>query len=213
MKILAISFILSLVVAATGLGYAQHAQPQAPSLTEVLTEDGLNVKVRLDTLHTDIARIRRIAGWELRDIQIINNNALFVLENDGGFIATLRPWADKHGYTLTINGNKATLRSGLRQHPPLPTPQKLSILDVTAQISESLNYIHQTAQIRFDQDISIRDYKRRDTTFMFNALPYNDLVNIGSSMDNLPVSFASGELSINAAGQLAGELTLSIYGV
>lgn len=213
MNTLSIGLTFSLVIAATGLGYAQHLQQQAPTLQQVLTQEGMNVKLRLDSLYNDVVRIRGIAGWELQKVRVVDNNALFFLENDGGFIATLRPWAQKNGYLLSIDEHGVTLLSGLRRLPPLKEQQYMSVLDTSAYVSDSLTFIHHAATLDFAKDLTQQDYKRRDTTITFNNMPYQDLVDIGTAIDGLPISFSDAEFQINVAGELAGSFHLSIYGV
>lgn len=213
MNTLSIGLTFSLVIAATGLGYAQHLQQQAPTLQQVLTQEGMNVKLRLDSLYNDVVRIRGIAGWELQKVRVVDNNALFFLENDGGFIATLRPWAQKNGYLLSIDEHGVTLLSGLRRLPPLKEQQYMSVLDTSAYVSDSLTFIHHAATLDFAKDLTQQDYKRRDTTITFNNMPYQDLVDIGTAIDGLPISFSDAEFQVNVAGELAGSFHLSIYGV
>lgn len=213
MKTLSIGLVLSLVVATTSLSYLHSVQQQAPSLKQVLTEEGLNVKQRLDSLYNDLVRLRSLAGWEVERVKVVENNALFFLKNDGGFITTLRPWAERNGFLLSVDEHGVTLLSGLRVVPPLQNHHYMPVLETSVYLSDAIRFIHLDSEVNFAKDEAQQDYKRRETTFSFKQLPYQDLVDIGTAIDGLPISFNDGELKVNAAGELAGEFKLSIYGV
>lgn len=184
-------------------------------LSELLTKDGTNVKMVFDGLLIDASDYQELQGWEVNKIKLVSNHSFYFLKNRNGTLAQLQDWATQHYFFVNVDHNGTALVRSQKNLPVLTEAKLMNISDVSAYLLDAFRFtLPNKPPPLFEQDEEHNEaYFTRIVRIQLKQYSYQDLLDLGTLIDGLPISFSYAELDVSDSEGLSGEISLKMVGV
>ncbi len=211
---LTLAFVLLLPVIVTRIWLWEAPSPPIDTFLELrqtLTVTGVNAKQRFDGLYNNLTRLESITGWRGTTVKLLADDIMVALERTNGSIKQLKEWAAENGFIHRVDQSSVVLLSRTPNMPVLAEDVLMDVGDVTGYLADALYKFLPEMDLMVNEEISHGSYLERRITVALKNHSRNDLVDLGTVIEGLPVSFVDGELNLDE-GLITGELHLIILG-
>lgn len=186
------------------------------ALVTTLTQKSTNSKLVLDSLYLDSVAQEALPGWQLIRINLIENHSFYYVESIGGTLAQLQSWGKNNQFDINVDKNGIALVKSIQNLPALAHARLMSLSDVSAYLLDAMHFWFPNKPMpEFKDDIEFNNkaYFTREVLIPVEQYSYQDLVDLGTLLDGLPVSFTHAEFTVSTISGLNGILTLNMIGV
>ncbi len=175
----------------------KKSPPNFKNFYNTLERDGINAKQRLDGFYINYNKLLKIPGWEIIGVKMIEQVSVFWLRNDGGTLHQLKTWSNNNGYLHNINSDGISIASAIKNIPPMRQALLIPTTDSSWYIQDAVSRFIPTMRIEFGKDEGRGSYQQRNVSFLFDKLQKEHLVDLGTILDGLPISFEKAELTLH----------------
>lgn len=185
-------------------------------LVTTLTEKSTNSKLVFDSLYLDSLTQEDLPGWQLTRINLIENHSFYYVESKGGTLAQLKKWGEANQFDINVDKNGIALVKSIQSLPALAEASLMNLSDASAYLLDAMGFWFPNKPLpEFKEDIAFNNkaYFTREISIPIAQYSYQDLVDLGTLLDGLPLSFSYADLTVSNVNGLQGVLTLQLTGV
>ena len=185
-------------------------------LVTTLTEKSTNSKLVFDSLYLDSLTQEDLPGWQLTRINLIENHSFYYVESQGGTLAQLKKWGETNQFDINVDKNGIALVKSVQNLPALTEASLMNLSDASAYLLDAMGFwFPNKPPPEFKEDIEFNNkaYFTREISIPIAQYSYQDLVDLGTLLDGLPLSFSYADLTVSNVNGLQGVLTLQLIGV
>lgn len=185
-------------------------------MVETLTEKGSNLKLILDNLFLDIKTQAFLPGWEIDKIKLVENHCFYYVTSTSGSVADLQRWAAEHYYFVNIDHNGIALVKSIENIAVVKEAKLMNLSSVSGYLLDAMSFAFPSKPSPiFEQDSEFNDkaFFTRNVKIPIKEYSPEDLVDLGTLLDGLPISFSFAEFKLLPGSQrIDGEITLLMLG-
>lgn len=182
---------------------------------EILNEKGINTKLVFDSLLLDVMGHETLPSWEVRRVKLIKNHSFYYVKSHAGTIADLQRWAQQRHYFVNVDHNGIALVKSIEKLPVVKEAKLMNVSAVSAYVLDAMSFAFPSKpKPVFEEDVEHgnKSFYTRNMKIPVKGYSFRDLVDLGTLLDGLPVSFSFADLQVSSRNGVSGEMTLSIVG-
>lgn len=182
---------------------------------EILNEKGINTKLVFDSLLLDVMDHESLPSWEVKQVKIIKNHSFYYVKSHAGSIADLQRWAQQRHYFVNVDHNGIALVKSIEKLPVVKEAKLMNVSAVSAYVLDAMSFAFPSKpKPVFEEDVEHGNasFYTRNMKISVEGYSFSDLVDLGTLLDGLPVSFSFADFQVSTRNGVNGEMTLSIVG-
>lgn len=199
----------------TSCFWQQSEAEKFAEMMELLGEKGNNTKLIVNSLTFNIHQQQSLPNWETFKIKIVENHQFYYMKSTYGSAGGLRDWASQNNFFLNIDEQGIALGQSLKNSAVMDPIKLMSLSDVSAYVLDAFQLaLPNKPKPIFEQDEEHNDkaFYTRNLKIPVETYSYQDLVDLGTLIDGLPITFNYAELTVSKVDGLNGEITLLMVG-
>lgn len=184
-------------------------------MVEILTKKGSNSKLIFDSLFLDINTQNTLPGWEVEKIKLVENHSFYYVKSTAGTIADLQRWAKQHFYYVNVDHNGIALVKSIENLAVVDEAKLMDLSSVSAYFLDAMTFAFPNKPaptFEKDEEHNEKAFYTRYVKLQLKAYSLQDLVDLGTLLDGLPVSFSFADLHLSGINGLSGEITFLMVG-
>lgn len=196
----------------------QIVDPYAP-MVRVLTETGINVKIKIVQLYEDLNRIKALQHWALASLNgDVSTNVIRLKSIDNRALTEqVKQFARQYQYTFTQDTEGIILIRKVGHIPLMKTPYRMNINGQQRYLEHALMHFFSDSLLNIENAKTVSNGLWNETKLIlsFSRMNIDDLDTIGTIINGHPASFESIEIIplTTDSRYLEGKMVINLIGV